>query len=93
MNIFSSFFSKPDTDCSNVRNDTSMFDQLFSNIMWDMEEALNKNMTDQEAFDIYNSFSLNPYEREFCNLVLLQGKNNVSEVISTCVKSVKMLQF
>ena len=78
---FRHFSSKADTDCSNVRNDTSMFDQLFIEIMWNMENAINKNMTNQEAFDIYDSTSLKSLEHEFFNLVLVQGKNNVPEVI------------
>ena len=58
-----------------------MFDQLFSKIMTDIKVAVNINMTDQEALDIYDSISRNPLEHYFYNLVLLQGKNNVSEVI------------
>jgi hypothetical protein len=52
--------------------------------MEDIEEAISNryiNMANQEAFDTYNSSYENKDEQEFYNLVLLQAKNNVSEVI------------
>ena len=64
-----------------------LFDSLFQEIMREIEESINRkmqNLTLEEAIQFYElKRKTRPKDFEFLTLLLVQGKNNVSEVMIT----------
>ncbi len=71
-------------ECNSSREGLSVFQKFFQSVTDDLFKSLmdqNMKVTFEAALSIYDgSASSEKNEKEFLSLILLQGKNNVTEV-------------
>jgi hypothetical protein len=82
FNFFKLCFSKSSNNCSKIREEISVFDTLFNLINYKLNESLSlkyNSLTYNDAV-LYSNDIEQRSEKDFLNLIVMQGRNNVSEV-------------
>ena len=76
-------FSTSNINCSKIQEEIAVFDTLFQIINFELNKTLSlkyKSLTYSDA-TLYSNFISQKPEKDFLNLIAMQGRNNVSEVI------------